>query len=627
VEARRRLNIGMATALWLGASLSLFCWKVRAGDVVVGEPATPIGNAMDGLPQSRSDPEIPTENATKIPVTLRIEGLKGVLRDNVLQILGVATLVGRIAPLCCSESDLPTLHRLHDQASADIAQALEPMGYYHVSVQSRLESQGEGWQVEYQIDPGVPVLVTRLEVVWTGPGRDDPQLSATLTRFPLVSGDVFEHARYEKGKKALMDAALAQGYLDVTLLQHQVRVDPALHSAEITLILATGPRYRFGEVRLQQDVLDEDLLRRYIPFTRGIPYTAAYLQELQEALTDSDYFANITLRPRLDEAQDQEVPVDVLLEPRLRRRYALGLGYGTDTGARGNASLEERFINREGHRLRTDFRVSQVRDSLSAEYLIPLAQPRTDHLAFTAAYLDDRSGDTASRSLLLGVNRIKKFPDGWIRTLYLDELIESYHAGILSNTPRLLYPGMTWLYSTDTKDPRPHRGFRVSLDLKSSPSPLVSSTRFIQTSLQTKGILAVGEGGRLLGRIDLGGTWVKGFSSLPPSLRFFAGGDNSVRGYGYRELGPQDSSGQVVGGRHLAVASIEYEQQVRTNWSVAAFYDLGNAFDSFNTTIRVGVGMGVRWQSPVGPVRVDLGFAMNEPGTPWRIHFNFGPDL
>ncbi|CAK0753762.1 translocation and assembly module TamA [Gammaproteobacteria bacterium] len=589
--------------------------------------AYPTEYAVAHPSQNPASLEIPTESTTRIRVTMRVEGLGETLRSNVLQSLGVATLVNRDTPPCCNESDLPTLQRLHDRAAVDITQALEPLGYYQATVQPHLEQQGENWLIEYRIDPGGPVLVTHLEVTWTGPGSDDPQLAATLARFPLVLGDVFEHARYEKGKKALMDAALAQGYLDVSLVQHRVQVDPTQHSAEVTLILASGPHYRFGEVRFQQNALDEGLLRRYIPFTRGMPYTAAHLQELQEALTDSDYFANIALRPRLDQAQDQEVPIDVTLEPRPRRRYALGLGYGTDTGVRSNVSWEERLINRDGHRLRTDFRLSQVKDSLSAEYLIPLAQPRTDHLAFSAAYLDDRSGDTASHSLLLGVNRIKKFPSGWVRTFYLDELIESYHAGTLNNTPRLLYPGMTWLYTTNTKDLRPRHGYRVSLDLKGSPSPLVSSTRFIQTSLNGKGIATLGEGGRLLGRFDLGGTWVKGFGSLPPSLRFFAGGDNSVRGYGYRELGPQDSSGQVVGGRHLAVVSVEYEQQIRTNWSVATFYDLGNAFDSFNARLRPGVGMGVRWQSPVGPVRVDLGFALDEPGTPWRLHFNLGPDL
>lgn len=556
-----------------------------------------------------------------------VTGVESEILENVLHLLGIA---GK------ETWDETSLYRLHAQASSEITSAIEPFGYYNATITPILEISEGAWHAEYSIDLGEAVRVTQINFSWDGPGQTDPKLLEIRKRFPLSVGDPFVHSLYERGKKEFLETAQTLGYLQAAWKTHEVEVDPTKHNAVLTLAFSTGLQYRFGNVRFQNGGLQEGLLNGYVPFARGEKYTSEQVWALQEALTDSDYFSRIEPHPRLEEAQEDEVPMDVLLEPRPQSRYALGMGYGGDTGARGRAAWENRRINPEGHRLRVDLRVSQLKDSLSAEYRIPLAQPRSDYLAFTSTYLDDQAGDTVSRSLLFGVSRVKKLSENWLRTLYLDELIEKYDAGTQSSTPHLLYPGVTWLYSgTGARSLWAGPKFKYSLDVKGSPVTGISSARFVQSSVQAKGILPMGEKRRLLGRLDLGETWVEGFGNLPPTLRFFAGGDNSVRGYGYRELGPKDSTGKVVGGHYLAVASLEAEQKVTDRWSVATFYDLGNSFDhvqnhqdnSKYADLRSGAGLGVRWQSPVGPIRIDLGFALSEPGRPWRVHFNFGPDF
>ncbi|HAI23845.1 MAG TPA: outer membrane protein assembly factor, partial [Alcanivorax sp.] len=116
-------------------------------------------------------------------------------------------------------------------------------------------------------------------------------------------------------------------------------------------------------------------------------------------------------------------------------------------------------------------------------------------------------------------------------------------------------------------------------------------------------------------------------TELPASIRFFAGGDASVRGFAYESLGPLDNDGEVIGGRHLLVGSLEYDHPISEQWSLAVFTDAGNAFNNFDDyEIRHSAGFGVRWRSPLGPIRVDFARGIEE-GREWRLHLSMGPDL
>ncbi|MBT8420751.1 MAG: BamA/TamA family outer membrane protein, partial [Gammaproteobacteria bacterium] len=134
-------------------------------------------------------------------------------------------------------------------------------------------------------------------------------------------------------------------------------------------------------------------------------------------------------------------------------------------------------------------------------------------------------------------------------------------------------------------------------------------------------------GGRVILRGELGASWVDDFSELPASYRFFAGGDKSVRGYGFHELGPKDNSGDVIGGPHIMVGSLEYEHPIAEHWALTTFVDHGNAMDSFNSALKSSVGIGVRWFSPFGPAGVDFGFPLNDDESTFRMHLNVGVDL
>ncbi|HSH30007.1 MAG TPA: autotransporter assembly complex family protein, partial [Thiohalobacter sp.] len=554
-------------------------------------------------------------------IDIRIDGLKeDRLRDNVQALLSLTTLRQREAP-----SEV-RVRRYFNLAEREIRTALEPFGYYRPRIESRLQRTEAGWQASFDIDPGAPVRVRELVLDLSGPGQDMPELQALLDAPVLGLGDIAVHARYEALKKSLLSKALELGYLDAAYSRHELRIDPDAGSAAVILHLDTGQRFRFGEVSFDDDSLRESLLRRYLNFIPGEPYSNRKLLELQRALLDSDYFETVSVDGERETAQDHAIPIEVRLTPRKRHRYTAGLGFGTDSGVRGRLGWEIRRLNRRGHTLSTELKASEIRQGVSVEYGMPVRNPRTDRLSFTGAVRQEDSAtvDSDSRSLAANLSRAR----GRLReNLSLTFLDEDFRLGNQRGNSTLLMPGIAWTY-IQADDPLITRhGWRAQLELRGATRELLSDTRFAQAIAGAKYILPLGSRGRLLTRGQIGTTWMSDFDVLPASVRFFAGGDRSVRGFDYQKLGPTDASGEVVGGRHLLTGSLEYEHRIKGKWRAAVFVDTGNAFDDFGDELETGAGIGVRWESPVGLLRVDIASAVSRPDNPLRLHITLGPDL
>jgi translocation and assembly module TamA len=190
-----------------------------------------------------------------------------------------------------------------------------------------------------------------------------------------------------------------------------------------------------------------------------------------------------------------------------------------------------------------------------------------------------------------------------------------------------LQPGASWIRLRADNTIRPDHGDRLFFEVSAASDQLGSDTSFIQTIAESRWIRSLADRSRILARIRAGATWNRDFNELPPSARYFAGGDNSVRGYEFRSQGPVDADGDVVGGDRLLVASIEYEYELREKWSVATFYDAGNAFHAGKLDAVAGFGIGARWQSPLGPIRIDVARPLDGIDRDLRLHISLGPDL
>ena len=523
----------------------------------------------------------------------------------------------------------PRVRRLYRKSLEELRTALQPFGYYDPQVESSLEEAGAGWLATYRIDPGEPVRVSKLDVVILGEGADDPALARLAEKFPLQKGDVFVHARYEEGKRLLLRRALNNGYLNSNYVEHQARVYPDRHVVEIRLVLATGIRFHFGKVTFSDAVVKQELLERFSNIREGESYSAEKLIDLQNGLFDSDYFSRVEVSPRPEQAVGREVPVFVDLAPSRRHRYSFGIGYGTDTKLRGSLGYNNRRINRRGHRFRSTLRFSKLRESLSAGYIIPFRNPKTDFWEVMATMVNDHPDDgREEQTYIVGVSRQISPRKNWIETWYLDYRRDSFRLGDEFGDSKLLVPGLTIDRIKGKSRAHVQAGNRLTLEMRGGHKKLFSDVSFFQPLLTLKFIQSITPKNRILLRGDVAATVIDGFGDLPLSLRYYAGGDTSVRGYGYQRLGPKNSSGDAIGGKQKLVGSIEYDYLFREKWSVAAFVDTGNAFDEWNDfSLERGAGFGVRWYSPVGPLRIDLAWPVSVGGKDPRLHLIFGPEL
>ncbi|HYW92338.1 MAG TPA: autotransporter assembly complex family protein [Gammaproteobacteria bacterium] len=553
-------------------------------------------------------------------VDVKIEGISGDMLQNAR---GYVSLVqasnGRV-----SAARIRSLFALGPR---QIKQSLQPYGYYQVRVSSRLTHKDRHWTARYEVQPGEPARVGAVDIVLNGAGAQDSHLQAARKAFPLQPGDQLDHRKYQSGKSRLLQRAYDRGYLDAHYTRSRLVVDVPERRARVELTLDTGPRYRFGKLRLHQNVLTPRLVRAFAKFKPGDYYNNSELLNFQYALDDSEYFSHVRVQPRRKEAHDRRVPIDVYLEGRPPQKYTVGLGYGTDTGPRLTLGFENRRINRYGHRASANLLLSPVIKSLQGRYLIPIYNPATDNLAFGFGVERDTPQDRESLIRTLSVSENRTF-GMWQRTYKLSYQRENYRlAGGPEQQSTLVLPELYVIY-TDADNPiYTRRGVRATLDIRGADRRLGSDNTFLQVDLTTKAIVPVGPRGRLILRGEGGTSYVQQFSNLPLSERFFAGGDRSVRGYGYQSLGPRNASGTVVGGRNIVTGSVEYDHRIIGNWGAAVFYDAGNAFDGTQLNLAKAAGVGLRWNTPVGPLRIDLAHTIGYRSPHYRLHVTLGPDL
>ncbi|RUO23831.1 outer membrane protein assembly factor [Aliidiomarina minuta] len=562
-----------------------------------------------------------TDNGQNNQLEVSISGVSGRDASNVRNRLSIYTYHGQQAP------GAARLRFLHRRAEQEILRALAPSGYYQASVERQLERTDSGWQARYDITPGPVMQIRDVDIQITGEAREDDAFRNLINNLDIRSGQNLRHSNYENAKSRLRNLATERGYNEAAFAKSELRIDLEDYAADIVIHLESGPRFRFGQIRFSEAQLDEDVLQRFVPFHEGDYLTSDRLMELQFGMADSDYFSRVQIEPLWSEADDDKlVPVAVELEPNKRTYYRAGIGYGTDTGARLSFDQNRRWVNTRGHRFSTQFQLSESSSTVAANYIIPGQQPQTDQYAIRTSWRDEDVGPTRTEIFTLGVSWQTQL-ERTLRTMSLDWQDErDRFEGERRNT-QFLIPSIQWnrVHTPDRLDVA--RGYRLNLGLRGATEQALSSTDFGQVTLSGKFVFSFAERFRFLTRGDFGTTAATDFDRIPTSLRFYAGGDTSIRGYGYRMVGPRNEEGEIVGGRHLAVGSAEVDYEFRPNWRVAAFIDSGNAFDNVNDAFRTGIGAGVRWQSPVGPIRIDLAHGLADVGDTIRLHLTLGPDL
>jgi translocation and assembly module TamA len=557
--------------------------------------------------------------ANAAAVDVSIEGVEGPLLDNVQAMLSIA------GDRLDEEAPERAVRRLHRRAPDEIRRALEPFGYYAPTIDARLSAQEGDWTATYRIEPGERVRFSEVTIDIRGPAADDRAFAELREELTLRAGEPLVHADYDDAKRRIMQLAATRGYFDADWVRSTLRIDPDALEARAELILESGTRYAFGEVSFEQSILDEGFLRDYVPFKPGDPWESGKLLDLQYALDDSDYFLRVDVRAQRDRARNERVPVRVALEPRPRNRYTFGIGYGTDTGARISAGWENRRVNRSGHSFDTRVELSEIGNEVSARYRIPLDEPAREQLILESSLGTEEFGDGETRQFEIGAQRVER-RGRYQSTVSLDYQRNEDTIGDETTRRNLVIPGAGLVYSRFDDPVYATRGYSLGGFVSGGTETFGSDVSFLRGRLTGHGVTRLWDGARLLLRGEIGTVDVNDVDRLPLSQRFFAGGDSSVRGFAYQSLGPKNEEGDVVGGRHLAVGSIEFEQLIVGDWGGAVFMDAGNAMNDWDTPLRRSAGIGLRYRSPVGVFRVDIARPTDGDESA-RLHLSLGVDL
>ena len=548
---------------------------------------------------------------------VEIAGVEGSVLDNVQQFIG--------SEPACTAAD-SAVDRFAERLPQRLQPGLDAFGYYAAQITTQRAGRSEDcWQVRVAIEPGEPTRVREIALRLDGEAQADPQMQQLLAAFPLERGGVLQHGPYLEFTRRLETLARARGYAKAHFTSQRVDVYVDEGAADIEVVLDSGPRYAFGDVTFDTDALSQDVLNRFVGFVSGEPYDSTLVTRLQRDIVGSEYFAATNVVSELDAARDLRIPIRVDATAGEPVSYSVGVGYSTDDGPRFRFLHENRRRNPEGHQMRTDVLLSPVRQNATFDYRVPLGNPQRDWMSFRTG-LEREDTDAGIGSIArLGVSRTR-VTDVLTVTRSLDLQWERDRVSGEDLETTLLVPGSSWSRVKRDDLARPRNGHRVGFQLSAG---LGSDVSLLHGDLRGKWIGSTPWDGRVLVRGRVGAEVAnEEIERVPLSMRFFAGGDNSVRGYDFESLGPRDELGELIGGDRLLEASIEYEHPVVGAWSVAAFVDAGNAYlkdEGFDA--QVGAGVGARWLSPLGPVRVDIAWPRDGEDRRPELHISLGPDL
>jgi translocation and assembly module TamA len=559
-------------------------------------------------------------------IAVRVEGLSGPARANAEAALALPQGMIREGKI-----DRLWLERFERQIPRKVRDAMEPFGFYKASVDVEGRSEESGrYHLKVRVVAGEPVRIGSISLRVEGPGAHERAIKRLLDGFPLAKGDILRQDLYEEEKNKVQKEAANLGYLDAFFSTHAIALSEEKSLATIDLVLNTGPQYRFGDVVFRgAPSYPESFLGRFLDFKTGDVFSYEKIARTQVNFIGADRFRSASVIPRKEEAQQNRVPTEIKLEPMPEQRVKFGIGFGTDTGVRGTVVYQDVNVAHTGHSWQSELKGSRPLQSLMTRYIIPDKKDTKSQVQFSGGYQREDLPSKTSKVLSAEGEYARSLGLDRLGSLYVRMQQERSKAGDERTDTFLLMPGARFSHRHRDNITRPTRGYFYEMELRGSNEAIGSSPTFIQ-------YLAYGEGlvplpGRLsvLLRAQFGSTAITGAAEdLPISVRFFAGGDRSVRGYSYQSLGPTDSSGDVVGGKQLVVGNIELERAVGAYWGVVAFYDTGNAFNNFSSMdLAQGAGLGVRYYTVVGPVRLDLArqIGVRDPG--FRLHFSMGIGL
>lgn len=532
------------------------------------------------------------------------------------------------------------LRRLASAAPEQARGLLATEGYLNAAVRARLEA-GEPQVVRLTIDPGRRTQVRSVTLRFEGEldqrfEQRDPRAVDTVAgmrrNWGLPEGSPFRQDDWGAAKNAAIARLRAEGYPAATWSGTSARIRAEDDTASLFVLADSGPLFHFGEVRVEGlRYYSAQAVRHLQPFRAGDPYRDQTLFDYQERLQKLGAFENVSVAIDPDPAAAAATPVTVTLRELPRRQATFGVGVSANTGPRVAVELIDRHLFGLDWQAKTLVELGRDQRNLEADFTsYPLRNRHRNLVSAALTNLDAAGSTTVSERL-----RVGRTQDGeriertaymeWQRATVRDEGIVSQASSVTAN--------YQWIWRRLDNIVLPTEGWAVSAEValgrsfaaRGSDGEREEGGVFGRERLRLAGYLPLGAQWYASARTEIGAAQARPGVGLPDTLLFRAGGDESVRGYDFRALGPT-LNGAAVGGRALATGSLEVARPVSKRlaaWWIAGFVDAGDAAENWSDLHpKLGYGVGVRWRSPVGPLRLDL--AYGEADRRFRLHFSVG---
>ncbi|MGE5387060.1 MAG: autotransporter assembly complex protein TamA [Betaproteobacteria bacterium] len=519
------------------------------------------------------------------------------------------------------------LQRLVGMTPQQIRELLATRGYFSPAVRSELLPQGDDSVARFVVELGPLTRIATVDIRFAGAIAEGEQanprrMERLRSQWSLTPGEPFRQADWDEAKRNLLKNLLVRDFPAAAITRSEALVDPERHAAALTVEVDSGPAFTFGQLEIHGlERYSRRAVEALNPIQPGERYSQEKLNELQSRAQDTGYFAAVFASAEIDPAHPDRVPVRLDLTENKRKRLSFGVGFSTDTGAMLQSKwLDRNFLGRDW-RLESELKFDRKTQLLSGDIHLPALQNGWIP-SFNARYSRTDIAEEVNNTIRTGARLTS--PNKADENIWAVDYLADRQAlpGSEINYRRALIGSYTHTRRRLDNLITPRRGYVASIELSAGPPGVINEKAFTRLLAQATWLSPIRNHWQAVLRGQVGNVFGAGRETVPGELLFRTGGAQSVRGYGFNDLGVSQN-GAIVGGKVLAVVSAEVVYHITPAWGAAVFHDAGNAADGWGGfKFKHGTGVGARWRSPVGPVNVDLayGHATHKP----QLHFSIG---
>ncbi|MCQ8883791.1 autotransporter assembly complex protein TamA [Pseudoalteromonas shioyasakiensis] len=553
-------------------------------------------------------------------------GTEGIIKDYKIQ--GISgELEGNVELYIKQLVDEKNSKALKRHAKSQVEMSLKALGYYKPTIKISFDNAEQLLIVN--VERGPVTRVADIKVTITGSGKDDAEFMSVVNSIKIKQGDFLNHGKYEAARKRIESQLLELGYFDAKWHEHKLAVSLKNNNARVIFNVDTGPRYQFGDITIGSETPAEKYIRSLAEFKQGQPYKATEVSDYNLALSSTPYFASVRVYADIAKRKNNQVPINVDVLHKPANSFEVGGGYSTDLGPKVRFKWTKPWITEDGHYLESNLNVSERQQDISLGYTVPVDDPNDDLWRFSLGYKleDELTNDLYSRIFTGQLQRQWLTDDDWVRTAFLRRDYETYRIGDEEQSAKMLMPGISYAKKDTEGGTTPYKGYQWMMSAEFGLKDMMSSTNILRLQLQNAWLTTFADRHMLFLRANLGAMLVDNINEVPLSLRFYAGGDQSVRGFAYESISPEDEKGRLIGGKYLMSGTVEYNYQFAEHWRAALFVDSGTATNDFTDRVEVGAGFGFRYLTPVGPVRIDHAWGLTKESKSTRLSITIGPEI